>query len=468
VPEQVEAKPPRPNGDRLYLPELDGLRFIAFLMVFLFHQGVPSSIVASLAGKTVARCFRENGWVGVQLFFILSGYLITTLLLREEARFGKIDLKAFWIRRILRIWPLFYLTVAISFLILPGIEGGLFRSDGRRMIARHLPWFLGFAGNWSMAVLGPVATDAQSVLWSVCVEEQFYLFVPLVVAFVWPRLRIPLVILLIASAVGFRAWLAYSNANQTMIQWNSFAQADTLLSGVLLALCLRVEWRSRDDRGVGSSTAGMAEPGVDPPQSRLLKGRSWLFRWSGLAQRYGLNPPLFSSLPEKHSLTYEGGVGGGECLTPRSEEPPRSRKARWFAWLQWPIYTAVLWLFAQSNLGHGEAWRRTWDFVAIWAAGVAIIAVAVTVPGWLRFLLARPRLVWLGKISYGLYMYHEIAIWLKSKIADALGWFPFDGYILPALSLGLTIGMAWASYTWFESRFLRLKRAWTRVPSRPV
>src|SRR5262249_43136368 len=111
-------------------------------MVFLFHQGIPSSVVASFFGRTVARCFRENGWVGVQLFFILSGYLITPLLLREEATYGRVDLKAFWARRILRIWPLFYLTVAIAFLLIPGLEGGLSTSDGRRMIGRHLPWFL--------------------------------------------------------------------------------------------------------------------------------------------------------------------------------------------------------------------------------------------------------------------------------------------------------------------------------------
>src|SRR5262249_4470308 len=98
----------RGAGARIYFPELDGLRFIAFLMVFLFHGGLPEPMVDQAIGRTAARALRENGGYGVQLFFILSGYLITTLLLREEARYGRVALRAFWIRRILRIWPLYY------------------------------------------------------------------------------------------------------------------------------------------------------------------------------------------------------------------------------------------------------------------------------------------------------------------------------------------------------------------------
>ena len=110
------AGAPRP-AERVYFPELDGLRFVAFLMVFLFHGGVPSARAqAGSSARPPPTCLRENGGYGVQLFFILSGYLIATLLLREEARYGRIALRAFWIRRILRIWPLYYLIVVIGFL----------------------------------------------------------------------------------------------------------------------------------------------------------------------------------------------------------------------------------------------------------------------------------------------------------------------------------------------------------------
>ncbi len=202
---------------RLYLPELDGLRFFAFLMVFLFHLGARNESVSALVGKAAGRCFRENGWVGVQFFFILSGYLIVTLLLREEADYGRIDLKAFWVRRILRIWPLFYLTVALTFFLIPALQGEFQSGAGAENIRRHLGWFLLFLGNWSMALQGPVSLDSQSILWSVCVEEQFYIVVPLLVAFLPKPARIPAVLALMAGSVGYRGRIAHDNVNQLML-----------------------------------------------------------------------------------------------------------------------------------------------------------------------------------------------------------------------------------------------------------
>src|SRR5262249_12513092 len=152
-------------------------------------------------GSGAAHALRENGGYGVQLFFILSGYLITTLLLREEVRYGPIALRAFWIRRILRIWPLYYLTLLIGFVVLPGLNGHLGTPGYRDMLRIHLLPFLGFLGNWSMALIGPLP-DWLSVLWSVCVEEQFYLIVPLFIAWVAARLRRPLVIGLIAASIA--------------------------------------------------------------------------------------------------------------------------------------------------------------------------------------------------------------------------------------------------------------------------
>ncbi|MFO0910611.1 MAG: acyltransferase [Isosphaeraceae bacterium] len=393
VPNEPNLAPPAVGSElpgRLYFPELDGLRFVAFALVFLFHQGVPSVVIARYFGRETARCFRENGWVGVQLFFILSGFLIVTLLLREEEIHGRVRLSAFWVRRILRIWPLYYLTVVLAFIVVPLLSGAFSQAGGGENLKRHLPAFLAFLGNWSMAFRGPVSFDCQSILWSVCVEEQFYLVVPLIVAFVPRRARIPLVCGMIVAAVAIRGWLSYGNANQLMIQYNTLAQFDTLGSGVLLAL-------------------------------------------------------LLGASPREHA-----GL------------------SRWLRWLQWPLYVAILWVITRSNLGHGEAWRRTWDFVAIWLAGLGIVAVAVSVPGWLQKGLSHRRIVWLGQISYGLYMYHEIAIWLKGQIAGMVGWFPFEEEILPLVSLGITIGLAALSYQRFERPFLELKRRWTRVPSRPV
>ena len=98
---------------------------------------------------------QANGWVGVRVFFILSGYLITALLLREEGRFGRVDLRAFWVRRILRIWPLYYLVVFLGFGVLPWIRGVAGSVMFAHQSREHLPAFLVFLGNWSMGYLGP-------------------------------------------------------------------------------------------------------------------------------------------------------------------------------------------------------------------------------------------------------------------------------------------------------------------------
>jgi peptidoglycan/LPS O-acetylase OafA/YrhL len=387
---EPDSPPAAPEpAQRIYFPELDGLRFIAFLMVFFFHGGAPPGVLARLLGRSAAHALEENGGYGVQLFFILSGYLITALLLREEKRYGRIALKAFWVRRILRIWPLYYLVVVIGFFLLPGLSGQWGTPGYGQTLRIHLLPFLAFLGNWSMALVSPIPFDWLSVLWSVCVEEQFYLLVPLLIAFVHPRLRRPLIATLIGGAIVVRWYCAQRSGSQLMIVFNTFAQFDTLGSGVLLALFL-----------------------------------GW-----------DLDRPRFT---------------------------------RWVRWLQWPLYLAIAWVMTQPHLGHGSTWHRTWDFVWVWLCGVGVVVVAVWGQGWLRKVLSYSRMVWLGKISYGLYMYHEIALWARARSYGLLPWFPNKDELLSIGALSLTIALAALSYYGYERRFLELKRAWTRVPSRPV
>jgi peptidoglycan/LPS O-acetylase OafA/YrhL len=94
--------------------------------------------------------------------------------------------------------------------------------------------------------------------------------------------------------------------------------------------------------------------------------------------------------------------------------------------------------------------------------------VAVWGKGRLQTALSYSRIVWLGKISYGLYMYHEVALWARERLQGRLPWFPNKEELLSIGALALTIALAAASYYGYERRFLRLKRTWTRVPSRPV
>lgn len=390
-----------PSTDRVYFPELDGLRFLAFLLVFGFHGGfpwlaeavtlatLPLFLLALLVGPEAAswvvdlgpalqRAIRGNGWVGVELFFLLSGFLITTLLLREEARFGRVDLKAFWVRRALRIWPLYYLTVALTFFVLPALDGRLRDSGHAAMVRQHLPWFLAFLGNWSMIVQGPMGDDTITILWSVCAEEQFYVLCPLIVALVGRRWRLAVVGAGIALAIGSRAWIASRGFDRLAISYNTLALLDTMLAGVALAIVL--------DRR--------------PPGPRAVKS---------------------------------AGVWG------------------------WVVLAAIFGLMTRSELAHSTVAHQTWDYVAVWATGLGVVAYPILRPGRpQRWLSARP-MVWLGRISYGLYMYHEIAFWAAGR----------DG-LRSVLALGLTVALASASYYGAERPFLRLKRSWTRVPSRPV
>ena len=192
------------KDERFYRPELDCLRFFAFFAVYIFHtvdtnpayyeaRHVP--FPALVAGAASA------GRFGVDLFFLLSAYLITELLLREWDRYGKLDLRAFYVRRILRIWPLYFLALLIG-VLLPLVD------PLEYFPVRYALAFAGMVGNW--LVLGNV--QIQSVmwpLWSVSMEEQFYLL--------WPAF---------ISRSGRRKTLLYAAAALLMI-----ATASRLLLG---------------------------------------------------------------------------------------------------------------------------------------------------------------------------------------------------------------------------------------------
>jgi peptidoglycan/LPS O-acetylase OafA/YrhL len=168
----------RTTTARFYHPELDALRFFAFLMVFLHHAfphqpefwtklGVPSVLATALAG------IGATGAFGVSLFFVLSAYLITELLLREKEQVGSLDVKSFYVRRILRIWPLYFFFLALAVALQWVVPG------------QHMGWraglaFSALAGNWYIVFIG-FPSSVIFPLWSVSIEEQFYLTWPLVV-----------------------------------------------------------------------------------------------------------------------------------------------------------------------------------------------------------------------------------------------------------------------------------------------
>src|SRR4051812_6025192 len=143
---------------------LDGLRCVSILGVIWFHTTARSG---GLAG---------SGFLGVELFFAISGFLITTLLLREAETRGRVSLKAFYLRRTLRIFPLYYVVLGAYVVLAWQFEHG----PAGAIFWRNLPSYLTYTSNWFVR-LDSVRTIFYFA-WSLATEEQFYLFWPLVIA----------------------------------------------------------------------------------------------------------------------------------------------------------------------------------------------------------------------------------------------------------------------------------------------
>jgi peptidoglycan/LPS O-acetylase OafA/YrhL len=161
---------------RIYFPGLNGLRFVAAFMVMASHveQLKKDEHLPNLDSWPI---LGEAGQNGVCLFFVLSGFLITYLLLQEERVTGNISIGKFYIRRMLRIWPLYYLIVLLGFLVLPyclqvsGLENAFKTAYWPKFIL-----FLLFLPNLAMVAFPQVPFTAQA--WSIGTEEQFYLIWP--------------------------------------------------------------------------------------------------------------------------------------------------------------------------------------------------------------------------------------------------------------------------------------------------
>jgi peptidoglycan/LPS O-acetylase OafA/YrhL len=194
-----------PNSDnKLYFENLDGLRFFCFLSVFLFHSF--HSEIPAIKQSAVYIFFKEtlfgNGFLGVNFFFVLSGFLITYLLIKEKDKNGQIHIVNFWIRRILRIWPLYFACVFYGFVVFPYTK---VLAGGVPAETANLWYYIGFISNFDYIQKGLPDATGLGVLWSVAIEEQFYLAWPLILAlFPARKFYIPL-ITIIAGSITFRA-----------------------------------------------------------------------------------------------------------------------------------------------------------------------------------------------------------------------------------------------------------------------
>jgi peptidoglycan/LPS O-acetylase OafA/YrhL len=223
----IDDSSPIPLG---YRPALDGLRGIAVLLVIGQHAWVPA--------------MDRAGGVGVTLFFVLSGFLISTLLIEERAKSGQVDLLAFWMRRARRLLPA--LAVFLFAMALVGFSATVIFSSAL------------YVSNWLFALKG--AYDPLVHLWTLAVEEQFYLLWPLAfVLLAWLPGRAMLWVLVVAAVASALARVASTMAGDPY-WWTFFAthlRADALLAGCALAYALR-RWPWRPTQLVIACAVGAA------------------------------------------------------------------------------------------------------------------------------------------------------------------------------------------------------------------
>ena len=372
---------------RYYRPELDVLRFIAFMIVFIVHRMDFIPIDPAQHYWLYNICLL--GDFGVPVFFLLSAFLITELLFRESDETGKIQVKSFYIRRILRIWPLYFLVFFGLVLLerfLPYVSA-----------KNPLSWlaFSFFAGNWWICLHGWIPAYPVDPLWSISVEEQFYIAIPLIALF-GRRLGVKTVsLLLIAVSYGLVVLYAMHPANGFSSQWtNSFVQFQFFAAGTLLSIYLKgrvPQWH---------------------PALRLIGVLSGLGFWLVASIAFGVQADT------PHSTVLQAPIG-------------------------WALVLAGTTLIFLSLLGFPSKY------------------------------LPKP-ILYLGRISYGLYLFHELVyflifstggVWL-TRLTHALHLAGWRNGVGTAFAFCLTVLVAHTSYQLYEKPFLRLKKRFTIVPSR--
>ena len=395
---------PRPSdvlrrpGDRVYRPGLDGLRAVAVVGVLLYHAGVH---------------WMPGGLLGVDLFFVISGFLITSLLVSELQRTGRLALAAFYGRRARRLLPALAVVLAVTVgaivLLQPG-DLARFRGD---LVAS-----IGYVTNWWFIVQHQsyfVAAGRPSPfqhLWSLAIEEQFYLLWPLALLVLWKvRTRA-------RSLAGARSGVA--------------ARALAWIGGfALIGAGASAGWMAylalRQNLPYGADTSRVYF-GTDTHASGLLLGvaaAAFLGAWAG---------PLWQRRPRLPTrIAFD--VAGVAALA------------------------ATGWAMLRTNEFSPALYRGGF---LVFGAVAAVAVTAVSRPGGvLELVLGLKPLRWIGTRSYGLYLWHwPIFVYTRPQL-DV----PFIGAADIALRLTLTVGLAEASYRLVE-RPLRAAglRAWTRRP----
>jgi peptidoglycan/LPS O-acetylase OafA/YrhL len=310
---------------------LDGLRGLAVLLVLIYH----------FAGQHAM----HGGWVGVDIFFCLSGFLITALILDERRVYGRLDLRRFYARRACRLLPALLVFLGLWAVLLLLFQGqnwlaatpsgnGVGRSVDLTGAFRDLGIALLYGANWD--VIAGTMEAPLSHLWSLAVEEQFYL--------VWPSLLLALLLLrkpsLRLAAVGTMItvsavlpWLYWNGgAGKNRIYFGTDTRAVGLLAGAFAALV----WHER--RAIGRA-ARLA-------RTRALVGLAFVL---GIAWYLGNAPAKFVVMPALLGLAVSQLV---PYLAAATGVLPRALSVRWLVWCGKRSYALYLWQYAWATWTH--------------------------------------------------------------------------------------------------------------------
>jgi peptidoglycan/LPS O-acetylase OafA/YrhL len=274
-PTTLMTSTPSPASDRFRVPGLDGVRALAVTTVIVFHL-LPGTLV--------------GGYIGVDIFFVVSGFLITTLLLRERDLRGRISLRGFWARRARRLLPALGLLVLACCAAALVLGGDVLVGLGTQVVGA-----LTFSSNWvyiaqGSTYFGETVPELFRNLWSLAVEEQFYVVWPLLVVALLVRMpRWARLLLIAALAVASAVWMGwvYDAGDPTRVYYGTDTHAFGLAIGAFLAVLLL-------GRGVGGH-------GLASRPARWMLGLSGTLALAGLVA-------LAVVLSGELDVTYRGGL----------------------------------------------------------------------------------------------------------------------------------------------------------------
>lgn len=373
------------DSKKIYFPNLDGIRFFAAFLVIIHHIEQTRYGFNAL-NYWDNELIRSLGRLGVILFFVLSGFLISYLLFKEKVKTNTIQIRKFYMRRILRIWPLYFLIVLFSLFVFPGLQI-LDTPYGKDppldiKVLKALPLYVLFLPNLVLVLMDMIPYCSQT--WSIGAEEQFYLIWPALIKYLNNIVILVFSIVLVYLAVKF-----------------------ALLLGIL---------------GEGGENTLFYRFWDTMPLHFMAIGAffAYVSFYSTKLTRF-LSQVLYSRIFQV--LTF-----------------------------------AVLILFPVYGI------KIKYVNLECYAAGFGVIILNASTGPKNIFRLDLAPLRYLGKISYGLYMYHSIGIVLAIKL---LGFFMKENStsLIYILSLVFTIVLSTISYYTFETFFLNLKKKFTIVRS---